>query len=142
MSKLPNNYNWLITEFDKVMQAHQQLGKELMDAGPIDQKTCQLIKLAGAAANRSEGAVHSHIKRALKAGADIVVSGRVADAALVAGPAAWHFDWQQEDWDRLAGAYAAGHIIECGAQCTGGNYSFMDEVPSFSNVGFPIAEMF
>ena len=82
------------------------------------------------------------IAEALKAGADIVVSGRVADAALVAGPAAWHFGWHRDDWDKLAGAYAAGHIIECGAQCTGGNYSFMDEVPSFSNVGFPIAEMY
>jgi hypothetical protein len=78
---------------------------------------------------------------ALTAGADIVVTGRVADAALVAGPAAWRFGWQRSDWDRLAGAYAAGHIIECGAQATGGNYSFMDEVPSFSNVGFPIAEI-
>jgi hypothetical protein len=82
------------------------------------------------------------IATALKAGADIVVTGRVADAALVAGPAAWHFDWKSADWDQLAGAYAAGHIIECGAQCTGGNYSFMDEVPSFLNVGFPIAEIF
>jgi hypothetical protein len=82
------------------------------------------------------------IAEALKAGADIVVTGRVADAALVSGPCAWHFGWKRDDWDMLAGAYAAGHIIECGAQCTGGNYSFMDEVPSFSNVGFPIAEIF
>lgn len=81
------------------------------------------------------------IAEALAAGADIVVTGRVADAALVAGPAAWRFGWQRTDWDQLAGAYAAGHIIECGAQATGGNYSFMDEVPSFVNVGFPIAEI-
>lgn len=82
------------------------------------------------------------IAEALKRGADIVVCGRVADAALAAGPAAWHFEWKQDDWDRLAGAYAAGHVIECGAQATGGNYSFMDEVPSYKNVGFPIAEIF
>ena len=82
------------------------------------------------------------IAEALKQGADIVVCGRVADAALAAGPAAWHFKWRQTDWDRLAGAYAAGHVIECGAQATGGNYSFIDEVPSFRNVGFPIAEIF
>lgn len=81
------------------------------------------------------------IAAALSAGADIVVTGRVADAALVAGPAAWRFKWSREDWGRLAGAYAAGHVIECGAQATGGNYSFLDEVPSFSNVGFPIAEI-
>jgi hypothetical protein len=82
------------------------------------------------------------IAKALKLGADIVVCGRVADAALVSGPAAWHFGWHQNDWNSLAGAYAAGHIIECGAQATGGNYSFIDEVPSFKNVGFPIAEIF
>ncbi len=82
------------------------------------------------------------IARALKNGADIVVCGRVADAAVVAAPAAWHFGWEKTDWDRLAGAYAAGHIIECGTQATGGNYSFIDEVPSYKNMGFPIAEIF
>ncbi|MCG8686382.1 MAG: DUF1446 domain-containing protein, partial [Desulfobacterales bacterium] len=81
------------------------------------------------------------IAAALDEGADIVVGGRIADAALVAGPCAWHFNWQKNDWDRLAGAYAAGHIIECGTQATGGNYSFMDEIPSFKNMGFPIAEV-
>ncbi|MBW2367528.1 MAG: DUF1446 domain-containing protein [Deltaproteobacteria bacterium] len=82
------------------------------------------------------------IAAALEKGADIVVTGRVADAAVVAGPAAWHFGWEQDDWDRLSGAYAAGHIIECGAQATGGNYAFFEEVPSFNNVGFPIAEVY
>ncbi len=82
------------------------------------------------------------IARALQQGADIVVCGRVADAALVAGPSAWHFDWEPTDWDNLAGAYAAGHIIECGAQATGGNYAFIHEVPSYRNVGFPIAEIY
>lgn len=81
------------------------------------------------------------IVKALEEGADIVVGGRLADAALVSGPAAWHFGWRKNDWDRLAGAYVAGHIIECGAQATGGNYSFIEEVPSFKKVGFPIAEM-
>ena len=81
------------------------------------------------------------ITRALKKGADIVVGGRIADAALVSGPCAWKFNWQPDDWDCLAGAYAAGHIIECGTQATGGNYSFMDEIPSFKNMGFPIAEV-
>lgn len=81
------------------------------------------------------------IAAALAEGADIVICGRVADAALVAGPAAWHFGWAKDDWDRLAGAYAAGHIIECGAQATGGNYSFIDEIPTYKNIGFPIAEI-
>jgi len=82
------------------------------------------------------------IARALKAGADIVVGGRLADAAVVMGPAAWHFQWQPTDWDRLAGAAVAGHIIECSGQACGGNYSFVDEIPSYHNVGFPIAEIY
>ncbi len=81
------------------------------------------------------------IVKALEEGADIVVGGRIADAAIVMGPAAWKFKWKNTDWDRLAGAATAGHIIECGAQATGGNYSFFEEVPSFHNVGFPIAEI-
>lgn len=81
------------------------------------------------------------ITRALKEGADIVVGGRIADAALISGPCAWKFNWRQDDWDCLAGAYAAGHIIECGTQATGGNYSFIEEIPSFKNMGFPIAEV-
>lgn len=81
------------------------------------------------------------IVKALEEGADIVVGGRFADASLAVGPAAWWHGWKQDDWDKLAGATTAGHIIECGAQATGGNYSFIDEVPSFRNVGFPIAEI-
>jgi hypothetical protein len=81
------------------------------------------------------------IKEALDQGADIVVCPRVTDAALVIGPAAWKFGWKRNDYDALAGALAAGHIIECGAQCCGGNYSFFEEVPSFRNVGYPIAEI-
>ncbi|MCP4576409.1 MAG: acyclic terpene utilization AtuA family protein, partial [Deltaproteobacteria bacterium] len=81
------------------------------------------------------------IVEALNQGADIVVGGRLADAAVVMGPAAWKFDWKKDDWDKLAGAATAGHIIECSGQATGGNYSFIHEVPSYQNVGFPIAEM-
>ena len=81
------------------------------------------------------------IKEALDAGADIVVCPRVTDAAVVIGPAAWKFNWSRDDYDALAGALAAGHIIECGCQATGGNYSFFKEVASFDNVGYPIAEI-
>ncbi len=81
------------------------------------------------------------IVSALDKGADIVVTGRVADTSLVMGPAAHYFNWRQTDWDALAGAATAGHIIECGGQAVGGNYSFFEEVPSFDNVGFPIAEI-
>src|SRR5439155_56937 len=80
------------------------------------------------------------IANALDAGADIVVCGRVTDAALVVGPAAaWH-GWARDDWDRLAGAVVAGHVLECGAQATGGNYCFLDELPDARYPGFPIAE--
>lgn len=81
------------------------------------------------------------IVEALKTGADVVVCPRVTDASVVVGPAAWHFGWQRDDWDRLAGAVVAGHVIECGAQCTGGNYAFFQEVPSLRHPGFPIAEL-
>ena len=81
------------------------------------------------------------IKEALDQGADVVVAPRVTDAAVVIGPAAWKFNWKRDDYDALAGALAAGHIIECGTQATGGNYSFFQEVPTFTNIGFPIAEI-
>ena len=81
------------------------------------------------------------IKEALDNGADIVVCPRVTDAAVVIGPAAWKFNWKRDDYDFLAGALAAGHIIECGCQATGGNYAFFKEVENFNNVGYPIAEI-
>ncbi|MDX2169492.1 MAG: acyclic terpene utilization AtuA family protein [Deltaproteobacteria bacterium] len=81
------------------------------------------------------------IAAALEHGADVVICPRVTDAALVVGPAAWRFGWRRDDWDALAGAVVAGHIIECGAQCTGGNYSFFAEVPRLHRPGFPIAEL-
>ncbi|SCY54269.1 acyclic terpene utilization AtuA family protein [Desulfoluna spongiiphila] len=81
------------------------------------------------------------ITEALSQGADIVIGGRLADAALVSGPSAWHFGWKRDDWDALAGAVAAGHVIECGTQATGGNYSHFEEVPSWTKVGFPLAVM-
>jgi hypothetical protein len=81
------------------------------------------------------------IADALARGADIVVTGRVTDAAVVCGPAAWHHGWSRTDWDALAGAVAAGHVIECGTQATGGNYSFFTEVPGMVRTGFPWAEI-
>ena len=83
------------------------------------------------------------IAHALDAGADVVVTGRVTDASLTVGPAAWWFGWQRHDWDRLAGATVAGHVIECGAQATGGNHAFLDELPADGPAlpGFPIAEL-
>ncbi|GAA1479789.1 DUF1446 domain-containing protein [Gordonia sinesedis] len=86
------------------------------------------------------------IKEALDSGADIVVTGRITDASLTVGPAASAFDWGYSDLDALAGAVVAGHVIECGAQATGGNYSFFTELgltesPERAHLGFPIAEI-
>ncbi|HCB34589.1 MAG TPA: exopolyphosphatase [Acidimicrobiaceae bacterium] len=81
------------------------------------------------------------IVEALSAGADIVVAGRATDAAVVAGPAAWHHGWRRDDWDALAGAIVAGHVIECGAQATGGNYSFFTEIDDLTHPGFPWADV-
>ena len=72
---------------------------------------------------------------ALTGGADIVITGRVTDAAVVCGPAAWHHGWARADFDQLAGGVVAGHVIECSAQATGGNYSFFDEIDGRTEVG-------
>lgn len=81
------------------------------------------------------------IAEALSAGADVVVTGRVTDASLVVGPAAWWHGWSPADFDALAGAVVAGHVIECGPQATGGNYSFLSEITDRRYPGFPIAEV-
>ncbi|MGB8652379.1 MAG: acyclic terpene utilization AtuA family protein [Mycobacteriales bacterium] len=82
------------------------------------------------------------IAAALQQGAQVVVTGRVTDASLVVGPAAAHYGWARDDWDALAGAVVAGHVIECGTQATGGNYAFWkDEVTQPLRMGFPVAEV-
>ncbi len=81
------------------------------------------------------------IAEALDRDADVVVCPRVTDASLVVGPAAWRHGWKSEDWDALAGAVVAGHVLECGAHATGGNFAFFQEVPELEHPGFPIAEV-
>jgi len=82
------------------------------------------------------------IAECLRGGADVVVTGRVTDASLTVGPAIHAFGWAREDFDALAGATVAGHILECGAQATGGNYSFFTELPDGGRrPGFPLAEL-
>ncbi|MBC7273187.1 MAG: DUF1446 domain-containing protein [Streptomyces sp.] len=82
------------------------------------------------------------IAACLDAGADVVVTGRVTDAALVSGPAAAHFGWAPTEYDRLAGAVVAGHVLECGTQATGGNYAFFQGVKhGLTHPGFPLAEI-
>ncbi|MCX5392377.1 acyclic terpene utilization AtuA family protein [Streptomyces sp. NBC_00094] len=83
------------------------------------------------------------IAACLAAGADVVVTGRVTDAALVTGPAQWHFGWGPEEYDKLAGAVVAGHVLECGTQATGGNYAFFaaHDPAVLRRPGFPLAEL-
>jgi hypothetical protein len=97
--------------------------------------------------SRHPGALAAHaylggagIAECLRAGADVVVTGRVTDAALVTGPAAAHFGWGPREYDRLAGAVVAGHVLECGTQATGGNYAFFRE-GDVRRPGFPLAEI-
>ena len=93
-------------------------------------------------ANVYQGAFE--IAEAIRAGAQIVVTGRVADPSLTLGPAIAHFGWAPDQWDALAGATMAGHLLECGAQVSGGYFADpgMKDVPGLEDVGFPIAEIF
>lgn len=77
---------------------------------------------------------------ALRGGADIVVSGRSTDPGLVLSPLIAEFGWREDQWDLLAGGTVAGHVIECGAQCTGGNFSRWWEVEGWDHLGYPVLE--
>ena len=81
------------------------------------------------------------IADALKTGANIVLAGRVSDPGLVLGPAIYEFGWKKDDYDKLAAGTLAGHILECGAQCSGGNFTDWKNIPELDNVGYPIAHM-
>ncbi|MFE0462431.1 acyclic terpene utilization AtuA family protein [Kitasatospora sp. NPDC058965] len=109
-------------------------GDDLLDRAAEFTDPAQLL-----AANAYLGAFG--IADCLRAGADVVVTGRVTDAALVVGPAVAHFGWGPTDFDALAGAVVAGHVLECGAQATGGNYGWFTELADLTRPGFPLAEL-
>jgi hypothetical protein len=94
-----------------------------------------------ASANVYQGA--KEIAQALQQGAQVVVTGRVADPSLTVGPALAHYEWADDQWDKLAGATMAGHLLECGAQVTGGYFADpgMKDVPDIANIGYPITEI-
>ena len=123
----------LVEELEQ-LQAAGELLENIDRKIPLAQSDCKVLS-----ANTYLGGWG--IKEALDLGADIVICPRVTDASLTMGAAAWKFNWQRDDYDALAGSLAAGHIIECGAQATGGNYSFFEEVPTFKDIGYPIAQI-
>ncbi|MBX9605683.1 MAG: DUF1446 domain-containing protein [Gammaproteobacteria bacterium] len=104
--------------------------RELDTGAPLPAKLASINAYLGAAP----------IAAALAAGADIVVTGRCVDSALVLGPLMHEFGWQATDYDRLAAGSLAGHVIECGTQCTGGLFTDWETVPGWDDMGFPIAE--
>ncbi len=108
--------------------AHMETGASI--AMVADRLVCANVYLGAGA-----------IAEVLTAGARVVITGRVADASLTLGPAAAHFSWSWDDWERLAGASVAGHLIECGAQATGGLWQRWEEVDDWANIGYPIAEV-
>jgi hypothetical protein len=114
-------------------------------SGP-DHRAALLAQAGGALAGREIVSANAYlgaqaIADALRAGAQIVVAGRVADPSLVVGPALAHFGWAPDDWQRLARATMAGHLLECGAQVTGGYYADpgLKDVPGLARLGYPIA---
>jgi hypothetical protein len=106
----------------------------LETGAPISSVVARLV-----AANVYLGA--KPIAETLQAGSRLAITGRVADASLTLGPAAAHFGWKWDEWTKLAGASVAGHLIECGAQATGGLWHGWKDLPNFAGVGYPIAEV-
>ena len=112
--------------------------EQLRTAGVAEMSSGAPLPARLASVNAYLGA--APIARALTAGADVVITGRCVDSALVLGPLMHEFGWASDDYDKLAAGSLAGHIIECGTQCTGGLFTDWEAVPGWDNMGFPIAE--
>ncbi|NNN22319.1 MAG: DUF1446 domain-containing protein [Acidimicrobiales bacterium] len=139
--KLGISLNISHVEGDDILKTLPELMESGYDLSHLD--TGVPLKDAGTSAITANAYLGAFpIAAALDEGADIVVTGRVTDAALVIGPAIHKFGWKSDSYDELAGAIVAGHIIECGAQACGGNYAFFKEIPGLEHPGFPIAEIY
>jgi hypothetical protein len=120
---------------DDVLPKHTELQqkniKEMFNGEPLPAYVASSNAYLGAVA----------IRDALDLGADIVITGRVVDSAVVLAPLLHEYKWSLDDYDKLAQGSLAGHVIECGAQCTGGNFTDWRLVQGFDNMGFPIVEV-
>lgn len=122
----------ILPRLDEILAAGHELAN--MDSGaPLGDLKSKVLS-----ANVYLGALP--VARALDLGADIVIAGRITDTSLALGPLVHEFGWQADDWDRLASGVIAGHILECGAQATGGNFTRWWEVPELWDVGYPVVE--
>lgn len=125
----------LLPRLDELCQAGIHLTH--METG---ERLCELPRERVLSANAYLGAMP--VAEALRQGAHIVLAGRITDTSLVLGPLVAEFGWGAEDWDLLAAGTVAGHIVECGAQCTGGNFTRWWEVPDLWDVGYPVLECY
>ena len=122
----------IFSNLDDLMASGQPLAN--MDTGrPLTDERANVLS-----ANVYLGA--APVVKALELGANVVITGRVTDTGVTLAPMIHEFGWAEDDWDRLAAGIVAGHIIECGTQCTGGNFTDWQKVKSFSNLGYPLVE--
>jgi hypothetical protein len=124
----------ILSRLQELRSSGEQL-KNLDDGRPLGE-----INDAISSANAYLGAFP--VAEALDRGADIVICGRVTDPSLVLGPMIHEFGWKPDEYDKLAAGTIAGHIVECGAQCTGANYTNWREIDDFVRIGYPIVEAF